>query len=535
MKKILLILFLFLSLYVRSQINTAWFNSYPAKELPTITLTTAYATTYNLRVDYNAFAGIPASDSIIIFASPYSPGYKYRWSDTRFGVQSSYNGYFSEQSGQGINIIALIKSGNDSIWSNKLQIYVDEVDLPPTVVTNSVIDITPTTANVNGTISDNGGQTVISYGAQYRRVDNPAWSVVMYSGAPTTFQANLTNLSTGYYYLTKAFATNGVGTGFGQEIQFLTTSIPGDIPTVTTNSITNITASSAVSGGNVTSQGSSAVTQRGVQWSSTSDFASILGSTMDGAGIGSYSSNITGLTYSTSYYVRAYATNSSGTSYGSVLNFITSPCPPPSVETFSASNITSSSFTLYAGNISLCGSQSITSHTIMFSTDSGFSTSQYIDVSSTSTDNYSVSYSNGGGITILPNTTYYYRARIVVNSTIYYGNTLSLTTCSLPTIAFYSCSNATVSSVQVSAYINSDGGCPVTSRGFDYCTDGSFTTILGSVTVGSGIGSYDTIITGLQCNTRYYFRPWVTNSVGTCFGVNCTDNTGTDCTTSSCP
>ncbi len=102
-------------------------------------------------------------------------------------------------------------------------------------------------------------------------------------------------------------------------------------PTVTTTSVTNITTNSAGSGGNVTSQGSSEVTERGVCWSTTQNPTIADNKTTDGTGTGSFTSSITGLSPNTTYYVRAYATNSVGTSYGSEVSFTTISqvtCPP---------------------------------------------------------------------------------------------------------------------------------------------------------------------------------------------------------------
>ena len=96
-----------------------------------------------------------------------------------------------------------------------------------------------------------------------------------------------------------------------------------DVPEVTTQDVTNIGVSSATCGGNVTDDGGAEVTARGVCWS-TSENPTITDShTTDGSGTGSYTSNITGLDAGTVYYVRAYATNSYGTSYGSQKNFTT--------------------------------------------------------------------------------------------------------------------------------------------------------------------------------------------------------------------
>lgn len=96
-----------------------------------------------------------------------------------------------------------------------------------------------------------------------------------------------------------------------------------DSPTISTTVISNITGTSASSGGNAISDNGSSITVKGVQWSATSNFATILGSTSNGTGTANYSSSITGLTQNTTYYVRAYATNAAGTGYGNVVSFTT--------------------------------------------------------------------------------------------------------------------------------------------------------------------------------------------------------------------
>jgi hypothetical protein len=93
-------------------------------------------------------------------------------------------------------------------------------------------------------------------------------------------------------------------------------------PVLTTSSLSNISSTSAVSGGNITARGNTPVTARGVCWStSPNPTVALPTKTSDGTGGGVFVSNITGLTVSTTYYVRAYATNSFGTSYGNELSF----------------------------------------------------------------------------------------------------------------------------------------------------------------------------------------------------------------------
>ena len=101
--------------------------------------------------------------------------------------------------------------------------------------------------------------------------------------------------------------------------------VTGAIPTVTTDHISAITQTSAIGGGDVTFGGGHSVSARGVCWS-TNPIPTIASSkTTDGTGSGSFTSNLTGLSPNTSYYVRAYATNNLGTGYGTERSFTTLP------------------------------------------------------------------------------------------------------------------------------------------------------------------------------------------------------------------
>ncbi len=101
---------------------------------------------------------------------------------------------------------------------------------------------------------------------------------------------------------------------------------PNFLPILTTTAVTSITTSSAVSGGNITADGGSAVTARGIVWGTTMHPTLADNVITDtNTGLGSFTSNITGLSASSTYYVRAYATNENGTSYGNELIFET-PC-----------------------------------------------------------------------------------------------------------------------------------------------------------------------------------------------------------------
>jgi hypothetical protein len=115
----------------------------------------------------------------------------------------------------------------------------------------------------------------------------------------------------------------------GQFLQINGSGIPVwsgvTLATLTTTAASSITANSAVSGGNVTSDGGAPITVYGVCWSTSPNPTTALSTKTIGVsgGLGSFVSNLTGLTTGTIYYVRAYATNASGTSYGNKVSFTT--------------------------------------------------------------------------------------------------------------------------------------------------------------------------------------------------------------------
>jgi uncharacterized protein (TIGR02145 family) len=98
---------------------------------------------------------------------------------------------------------------------------------------------------------------------------------------------------------------------------------PGNLAVISTLAINNITSTTASSGGDISNDGGTLVTQRGVVWSTSPNPTTAGSSTNDGSGVGAFSSTLSGLSGNTTYYIRAYATNSAGTSYGNELSFTT--------------------------------------------------------------------------------------------------------------------------------------------------------------------------------------------------------------------
>ena len=195
----------------------------------------------------------------------------------------------------------------------------------PTLSTSTITEVTSSSAKSGGNISSDGGSSVTSRGVVWSTTPSPTIALTTKTENGTgigIFSSSISGLSPNTKYYVRAYATNSVGTGYGNELILQTI----NIPVIITNSFSNVMAYSAVSGGNISSDGGAVITSRGVVWSTQSNpTIALTTKTNDGAGIGPFSSNISGLTQNTKYYVKAFATNSAGTAYGNELVFTTLP------------------------------------------------------------------------------------------------------------------------------------------------------------------------------------------------------------------
>jgi uncharacterized protein (TIGR02145 family) len=193
----------------------------------------------------------------------------------------------------------------------------------PILTTSSITGIMQTTAISGGTVTYDGGSPIIAKGVCWDTSMNPMISDNHTNDGNETgnYISNLTNLMSNTLYYVRSFATNSLGTSYGEEITFTTLSY--STPIITTNPISDLTTNSVICGGNVIDDGGYFVTERGVCWS-TNENPDISGSHVNsGTGIGTFDINISGLINNTLYYLRAYATNLLGTSYGENVTFTT--------------------------------------------------------------------------------------------------------------------------------------------------------------------------------------------------------------------
>ncbi len=193
-----------------------------------------------------------------------------------------------------------------------------------TVSTGNVSNITKNAASVTGNVSDEGNGPVTAKGICWAITTNPT-TADNQSNVGTgagDFSVALNNLDPSTTYYVRAYATNTDGTAYGEQKNFTTAGEPQK-PSVTTGSISKITQTSALVAANVTSQGDAPVTERGICWSTQPNPEIDDYKVSAGAGLGQFTALLEYLTPGTIHYVRAYAINEGGISYGSQQQFTT--------------------------------------------------------------------------------------------------------------------------------------------------------------------------------------------------------------------
>ena len=294
----------------------------------------------------------------------------------------------------------------------------------PEVTTTDISEIALTSAASGGEVTNNGGDDVTSRGVCWSTTQNPSISTdtTINGSGNGPFKSKITRLTANTTYYVRAYATNSKGVGYGNEVSFKTGTVLG--ATLTTTVISSITNSTAVSGGNISDDGGSSITARGVCWNTNPNPTTTNIITTDGTGTGSFTSTLENLMSGTTFYLRAYATNNAGTVYGNELTFTTL-CTAPVATTKDASNLGSATATL---NATVNASSSSAAVTFEYGLTTAYGTSiTAIQSPVTGTTNTDVS----AGITgLVQSSVYHYRVKAVnCGGTINGGDKTFQTTC----------------------------------------------------------------------------------------------------------
>lgn len=204
------------------------------------------------------------------------------------------------------------------------------------VTTYTPQDITATTAKCGGDVIAVQGLSLNELGICWSTESNPTVdnSHISTANWNAPYVCTIIGLEPSTNYHVRAFALRGLEYYYGDDMNF--TTLGGELPTVTTLEVTNIMKYTATGGGNISSDGGVPILERGICWSVTTNptiedaHSNCLDDIYNGGniGLGSYAVEMTGLEQNTKYYVRAYAKNYYGVSYGSQVSFTTLNPPP---------------------------------------------------------------------------------------------------------------------------------------------------------------------------------------------------------------
>jgi Collagen triple helix repeat (20 copies). len=382
------------------------------------------------------------------------------------------------------------------------------------VTTAAIASISQATATGGGTVTSDGGATFTARGVCWNTSQNPtiANSKTTDSAGTGAFTSSITGLTALTTYYVRAYATNSAGTVYGNQVSFATIALA--LPAITTAAISGITQSSAISGGNITDDGGSPILGRGVCWSLSSNPTTAGNSVAEGAGAGSYIALLTGLTSNTLYYVRAYATNAQGTSYGNEISFTTGVLQLATVTTTAASNISYTTAT-GGGNVVSDNGAPVSSRGICWATTASPTTANSKYTEAAGLGSFTTSITG-----LIANTTYYVRAFAVNGGGTSYGNQVSFATLapSVPSLTTKSVSGISSNLAGSGGDISTDGGSAITVKGVCWSINHNPDITSSKTNDGTGPASYNSTMTGLSYLTLYYVRAYATNGLGTVYG-----------------
>lgn len=363
---------------------------------------------------------------------------------------------------------------------------------------SSFSDITETSFSIKGTILSTGGHEISSYGHCWSEHDTPTIENDNKNNFGNSteireFTSNISGLDAGKTYYVRAYAVNNKGTVYSEQRNITMPYIKK--PIVKTQGATDIGKDVATLNGNITDNGGDKIIECGFYYG-TSENTEIKKSLGDNS-LSALKLVLTNLKESTTYYYKAYATNSKGTAYGEVMSFKTLSENALTVETKSATDITTKSATLN-GTVLDRGSSNITECGFYYGTNEKTTNKKKLE---NSMDELKLNLTE-----LAEGTTYYYKAYATNSKGTSYGEVLNFTT--LPNIEFsnVSVSNITPTTASV-VYSISLAGKTITETGVEYSTQSNFNNAIQSI--GSIVhGTVSIELSSLSENTQYYIRPY---------------------------
>ena len=440
--------------------------------------------------------------------------------------------------------ISFSVSGGNVVVPVKMEVAVNE---KPTVSVENATDATYNSAVLHGTMVSVGSSKVTKYGFCWSEQPTPtledSYSNLGDCTAPTAFESVANDLKSDTKYYFRAYAENNVGIVYSEkELTFTTAGLP-TLPSVTSGAVTEITSTTAVAKGNITSLGNvGKVTAYGHVWSKTAEPTLQTGKYTnlgEATETMAFSSEITGLESHTIYYIRAYATNEKGTAYGEENVFTTAK---------NDVRLTTSDVTEIVHNAATCGGviadnggHTIKERGVCWSTKSAPTVEDNYTVADNDKLSALVSRSIPSSVKtrteyvtraedrfscriteLAKETNYHVRAYVrTSDGNVFYGNEKQFTTTeevALPSLTEITVSNIQTTSATVVSKIESDGNSAISECGFCY-SKGAAPTVESGAKIACDPSSAELgkNITGLEEGTTYHIRAYAKNAMGVAY------------------
>ena len=449
---------------------------------------------------WNTYGNPDLEDNIVVYETPGLGEYTCRIID--LATSTNYHARAYAKNALGIPVF-----GEDVPFQTGSSLSL------PTVKTLEIKNITVSSAVCVSKVMTSGGSEVTERGVCWSSThlfpnleDNHESSG---SGVGEYIIA-MTGLEIDTKYYVRSYAINAQGIpSYSEPCDFHTSD---GKPTVITVAVSQITANSAVCGGNVVDEGESPVFERGICWSTHPEPNINDSHGNSGTGPGSYSVNMDGLVSGTPYYARAYAKNSYGIAYGDDVSFVPTDGLPV-VETTDVTNVTSNS-AVCGGNVREEGAGSVNRRGVCWSTSHNPTIQDHDILNGTGLGEFSCNITG-----LSSNTVYFVRAYATNDVGTAYGAEKTIPTLQgKPSVTTAEVTDFTYNTANVAGEVTNDGGATVTESGFCWSTSPDPTMEDSYIEAGQGVGIFSAQLLNLHSDTKYYVKAYAVNDNGIAYG-----------------